>query len=82
MLDQKSVQPVALGVHLMRTVQEMYPNDFMFNPPPAGGRWHIDLASGNTDLRTSSESAQQIIARWQEQAQSFMPLYHKYALYD
>ena len=81
-LDQKSVQPVALGVYLMRTVQEMYPNDFTFNPPPAGGRWHIDLASGNTDLRTSSQSAQQIIARWQEQAQSFMPLYHKYALYD
>lgn len=81
-LDQKSVQPVALGVHLMRTVQEMYPNNFTFNPPPAGGRWHIDLASGNTDLRTSSQSAQQIIARWQEQAQSFMPLYHKYALYD
>ena len=78
----RSVQPVALGVHLMRAIQEMYPSEFAFNPPPSGGRWHIDLASGNTDLRLSEESAQQIIARWQAEADGFMPIYDKYRLYD
>ncbi len=81
-LDQKAVQPVSLGVHMMRTVQQMYPNDFAFNPPPNGGRWHIDLASGNTDLRTSQESAERIIERWQAEAAAFMPLYDQYRLYD
>ena len=81
-LDPKSVQPVALGVHMMHVIQEMYPKDFAFTPPPEGGRWHIDLASGNTDLRTSQESAGQILARWQTEAEGFMPLYQKYRIYD
>ena len=81
-LDQKKVQPVALGVHMMRAIADMYPEDFAFNPPPEGSRWHIDLASGNTDLRTSNESAEQIIARWQAEAEGFMPLYDKYRIYD
>ncbi|MBQ7379234.1 MAG: DUF1343 domain-containing protein [Clostridia bacterium] len=81
-VDQKKVQPVALGVHMMRTIQDMYPQDFIFTPPPSGGRWHIDLASGNTDLRTSQESADQILARWQTEANGFMPLYEKYRIYD
>ncbi len=81
-LDPKAVQPVSLGVHMMRMIQEMYPNDFAFNPPPEGGRWHIDLASGNSDLRTSQESAAQILERWQAQSQDFVPLYDRYRLYE
>lgn len=81
-LDQKAVRPVDLGVHMMRTVQDMYPNDFAFNPPPTGGRWHIDLASGNTDLRTSQESAERILTRWQNEADAFMSLYDTYRIYD
>ena len=81
-LEQKAVQPIDLGLQMIRAIQDMYPTDFAFTPPPTGGRWHIDLASGNTDLRTSSLSAEQLIARWQEQAQAFMPLYHKYRLYE
>lgn len=81
-LDQKAVRPVDLGVYMMRTLQDMYPHEFAFNPPPEGGRWHIDLASGNRDLRTSSLSAAEILARWQAQAQSFMPIYQKYQLYE
>ena len=80
--DQKAVQPVSLGVHLMRTIQDMNPDDFAFNPPPSGGRWHIDLASGNTDLRTSQDSARQIIERWQDEANAFLPIYETYKLYD
>lgn len=81
-LDQKAVKPIDLGVYMMLAIKEMYPDQFAFNPPPGGGRWHIDLASGNTDLRTSAEGAQQILSRWQDEAQAFMPLYDKYRLYE
>lgn len=81
-LDQRAVKPIDLGVKMMRTIQQMYPNDFAFNPPPVGGRWHIDLASGNTDLRTSQASADQILVRWQEQADAFMQVYDTYRIYE
>ena len=81
-LEPKSVQPVALGVHLMRTIEELHPDEFAFNPPPAGGRWHIDLASGNTDLRTSREGTESILERWQAEADAFMPLYDRYRIYE
>ena len=81
-LDQKQVRPVDLGVYLMRNIQDMYPHEFAFTPPPEGERWHIDLASGNTDLRSSEKSAARILEDWQAQANAFLPLCEKYRLYD
>ena len=58
--DEKAVRPVALGVHLICTLRQLFPADFAFNPPAFGKRWHIDLSSGNTDLRDGILSAPEI----------------------
>jgi uncharacterized protein YbbC (DUF1343 family) len=79
--DEKAVRPVALGVWLICTLRQLFPADFAFNPPASGSRWHIDLSSGNTDLRDGVLSAPEILEKWEKEAQAFLPIRQKYLLY-
>lgn len=79
--DKRALEPVRLGVTMLCTVREMYPDDFAFLPPSPGGRWHIDLSSGNTDLRDGILSAEQIVEKWNAQAKEFAEKTEKYRLY-
>ena len=79
--DEKAVRPVALGVWLICTLRQLFPVDFAFNPPASGKRWHIDLASGNTDLRDGVLGAPEILEKWEREAQAFLPIRQKYLLY-
>lgn len=80
--DAKAVRPVELGVRLMRTIQEMYPDSFAFTPPVPGAHYHIDIASGNTDLRDGVLSAEQICEKWAQEAARFRPIHDRYCLYE
>ncbi|WZL78773.1 DUF1343 domain-containing protein [Eubacteriales bacterium mix99] len=81
--EPKAVRAVELGVLLMCTIREMYPGQFAFNPPPSeGAHYHIDLASGNTDLREGKLSADQILSKWNKEAAAFRPIHQKYRIYD
>ena len=80
--DARILDPVSLGVRMMRKIQEMYPQQFAFTPPKEGNRWHIDLASGTEELRLGPSDPQVILERWQREAQAFLTLYEKYRLYD
>lgn len=79
--DQKAVRPVELGVRLIRTLQKLYPNEFKFLEPKAGGRYHIDIASGTDELRLGKKSADEILAGWAEETKEFLPIRDKYSLY-
>ena len=79
--DEKAVRPVALGVQLIGTLRRLFPEKFAFNPPAKGSRWHIDLASGNTDLRDGVLSPQEILEKWDREAQAFLPIREKYLIY-
>ena len=80
--DKRALQPVLLGIKLLYTVREMYPDDFEFIKPSGGGRYHIDLSCGNADVRTSGRSAEELYAEWNAQAKRFKEENKKYYLYE
>ncbi|MBO4423849.1 MAG: DUF1343 domain-containing protein [Clostridia bacterium] len=81
--DKRALRPVTLGVTMIRTVQELYPDDFEFTKPKTDtGRYHIDLSTGNSDLRLSGLTADEIIKKWDKDAKAFLPVREKYLLYD
>jgi uncharacterized protein YbbC (DUF1343 family) len=70
--DPHGLRAVSLGLHLIRTLQALYPEDFAFRAPATpGGRWHIDLSTGNDTLRTTDISADTICKAWQTDAEAF-----------
>lgn len=81
--DKRALEPVRLGVTMIRTVQRLYPDDFEFTPPKTpGGRYHIDLSTGNSDLRDGLLSSGQIIEKWNKDAKEFEIKRKKYLLYE
>ena len=80
--DPRTLRAVGLGLHLVRTLQALYPRDFAFRAPATpDGRWHIDLSTGNDTLRTTQRSAAEIYAAWQTDAKSFQEETLLYRLY-
>lgn len=80
--DPYGLRAVSLGLHLIRTLQALYPEDFAFRTPATpGGRWHIDLSTGNDILRTTQRSAAEICTAWQTDAESFQEETLLYRLY-
>ena len=80
--DPRALRAVGLGLHLVRTLQALYPRDFAFRAPATpDGRWHIDLSTGNDTLRTTQRSAAEIYAAWQTDAKSFQEETLLYRLY-
>ena len=80
--DPRALRAVSLGLHLIRTLQALYPGDFAFRAPATpDGRWHIDLSTGNDTLRTTQRSAAEIFAEWQTDAESFQEETLLYRLY-
>ena len=80
--DPRALRSVSLGLHLVRTLQALYPRDFAFRAPATpDGRWHIDLSTGNNTLRTTQRSAAEIYAAWQTDAESFQEETLLYRLY-
>lgn len=77
----RAVRAVGLGLHLIRTLQELYPHDFAFREPPSGARWHIDLSTGNDTLRTTGKPAAEIFSEWQTDAIAFQEETLRYRLY-
>ena len=78
----RALRAVSLGLHLVRTLQALYPRDFAFRAPATpDGRWHIDLSTGNDTLRTTQRSAAEIYAAWQTDAESFQEETLLYRLY-
>lgn len=79
--DKRALCPVRLGVTLINTLKEMYPYSFRFTPPSKpGGRYHIDLSVGNSDLREMDDT-EAILEKWDKDALAFKPIYEKYRIY-
>ncbi len=79
--DLKSIRAVELGVYLLRTIQMMYPKDFSFNPPVNEARWHVDLNVGNSSLRNDKLSIKDLIAIWEQEAETFRTIHDRYCIY-
>ncbi len=79
--DRKAVRAVSLGLHLVHTLRTLFPDDFEFLKPPQGARWHIDLSTGNRDLRDGILSPDDIIQKWQADGDTFREETHNFLLY-
>ena len=80
--DPRAIRSVRLGLHLIRTLQALYPRDFAFRAPASpDGRWHIDLSTGNDTLRTTDIPADEIYQAWQTDAEAFRNETLLYRLY-
>ena len=80
--DPHALRAVSLGLHLIRTLQALYPKDFAFRAPATpDGRWHIDLSTGNDTLRATDKPAAAIFSAWQTDALAFREETLSYRLY-
>lgn len=76
--DKHSFNPVTTALHFIRTVSEMYPDEFSFRENS------FDRLCGNSWVRTElSEGAEveAIKAQWQERLEAFKAARDKYLLY-
>ena len=79
--DPKAVRAVSLGLHLVHTLRVLFPDDFAFRKPPEGARWHIDLSTGNRDLRYGLLTPDEIIQKWQIDGDLFKKETQSFYLY-
>ena len=73
--DRDSFRPVETGVHLLRTLMDLYPGGFGFNEPTYEERRHFDLLAGTDRLRHSLEAGSEvddIVASWEPGLARFM----------
>ncbi|MEG0767405.1 MAG: DUF1343 domain-containing protein, partial [Clostridia bacterium] len=80
--DRKAVEPVALGVYLVRALQTLHPKEFACKAPGPDGRYHIDLDAGTGELRDPTLPATEILRGWAHEAEAFRAIHDRYALYD
>ena len=80
--NPRAVRAVSLGLYLLDALHTLCPGDFAFTPPPAGARWHIDLSTGNQDVREGKLTIPQILEKWQPDADTFRAGTVSCRLYD
>jgi uncharacterized protein YbbC (DUF1343 family) len=82
--DEKLFQPVLTGISLVKTIHDMYPDDFAFRAEDSAGKSYFDLLIGNGWVREAIESGssvEDIVSRYDEELQQFKKLRKKYLLY-
>lgn len=85
--DREKFKPVLTGIALVKTLYEMYPENFRWKEPPYEyelERNPFDVIAGNVDLRRQIESKvdlAEISDGWKSDEQKFSELRRKYLLY-
>ncbi len=80
-LDKATFQPAAVQVHILTTIQKLYPDKGIFDTPRISS---FDRAFGTDEVRKAvirGDSAEKIIASWQEQLEKFKSVREKYLIY-
>jgi uncharacterized protein YbbC (DUF1343 family) len=82
--DRGAFQPVLTGVHLVRSLHDSYPNDFLFRPAGEDGIPFFDKLVGSDDLRLTilhKAPIDELIDKWYNQHKDFKCMRNKYLLY-
>jgi uncharacterized protein YbbC (DUF1343 family) len=82
--DEKLFQPVLSGITLVKTIHDLYPNDFEFRAEDSRGISFFDLLVGNGWIRDyieSGRSVDEIISRYHDELEDFKDLREEYLLY-
>lgn len=82
--DKTAYQPVKTGLTIVKTIHDMYPEDFAFRAENSQGVSFFDNLIGNGWVREAIEngtSVDEIIANWQEGLEDFKDVRRDYLLY-
>ncbi len=86
-VDRNRFKPVITGIALLKTIRELYPEDFKWRNPPyeyVFDRNPFDVIAGTDRLRRMIESGAEITeieAWWREDEQNFSDIRSKYLIY-
>ncbi|MGZ4161757.1 MAG: exo-beta-N-acetylmuramidase NamZ family protein, partial [Neobacillus sp.] len=72
------------GLYIVKTIHDMYPNQFQFRTPGSNGISYFDNLVGNGSIRAGIEagkSVEEMEASWQTDLNKFMDVREKYLLY-
>ncbi|MFG6150678.1 exo-beta-N-acetylmuramidase NamZ family protein [Halobacillus sp. B23F22_1] len=81
---KESYQPVETGLHIVKTIHDMYPEDFAFRAENAAGISFFDNLIGNGWVRQAienGESVDEIKAEWEDELNEFKKIRKQYLLY-
>lgn len=82
--DQDSFEPIVTGLHIVKTIHDMYPEDFEFRAEDSRGISFFDLLTGNGWIREEIEagtSVEDIQAMWEAELNEFKQVREKYLIY-
>ncbi|WP_181347198.1 exo-beta-N-acetylmuramidase NamZ domain-containing protein [Thalassobacillus sp. CUG 92003] len=82
--DQERYKSVETGLHLVKTIHDMYPDDFEFRAENSEGVSFFDYLIGNGWVREAienGESVDQMKMEWQDDLHDFKQLREQYLLY-
>nr|WP_263324790.1 DUF1343 domain-containing protein [Neobacillus sp. Marseille-Q6967] len=82
--NRNSFKPFETGLYIVKTIHDMYPNDFQFRTPNAAGISFFDNLVGNGSIRAGIEagkSVEEMKVEWQPGLDKFMELREQYLLY-
>ncbi|WP_347548648.1 DUF1343 domain-containing protein [Pseudalkalibacillus hwajinpoensis] len=82
--DQEAFKPVKTGLSLVKTIHDLYPEDFEFRAENSAGVSFFDLLVGNGWIREAIEegqSVEEMEQQWQEDLNEFKEVRENYLLY-
>jgi uncharacterized protein YbbC (DUF1343 family) len=82
--DRKSYKPFETGLHLVKTIHDLYPDKFQFRTPNSSGISFFDNLVGNGSIRAGIESGktvEEMKEEWKPELDEFMNVREKYLLY-
>ncbi len=81
-LDKNRIEPAAIQIHILTAIQKFYLENDIFNTRRISS---FDKAFGTDEVRKAvvrGDSAEKIIASWQEQLEKFKKIRSKYLIYE
>ncbi|MEN8165356.1 MAG: DUF1343 domain-containing protein [Acidobacteriota bacterium] len=76
-LDREVLEPLALGLHLIKTIHDLHPEDFAWRPEPyefVGDVPALDLLTGSAEAREIIETGGEVaplLSRWRQEVADF-----------
>lgn len=78
--DARAFRPVKTGLKLLETIEDLGGDQFAFKY--SGGRSQtVDLVTGDNSLRLGRGTADEILARWEEEAKQFQEMSKAFYIY-
>ncbi|WP_110113043.1 DUF1343 domain-containing protein [Bacillus sp. CGMCC 1.16541] len=82
--DRKTYKPIETGLHIVKTIHDLYPDNFAFRAENSAGISFFDNLMGNRWVRdgiVAGRSVEDMQAQWQVELEEFKTVRQTYLLY-